>query len=327
MIADSALSHNPVMLAEMLGALDPQNGAQYLDATFGAGGYTRAILNAADCSVIAIDRDPDAIKRANPLTREFGDRFTILCGCFGDMEQLLQQLGVTRLDGIVMDFGLSSPQIDNPARGFSFRADGPLDMRMSLAGPSAADVVNDWPEAELARIIKEYGEERHARRVARAIVSARKETPIETTSALAGIVRSAVPRSRDGIDPATRTFQALRIEVNDELGEIDRALEAAERLLAPEGRLVVVAFHSLEDRRVKAFLTKRSGRGGGGSRHMPQLEPAPATFSLLKGGAQKPTDDEIRLNPRARSARLRAAMRTEVEDQRTRHRVIGGGAS
>ena len=310
MNADSALSHNPVMLAEMLGALDPQNGARYRDATFGAGGYTQAILNAADCSVIAIDRDPQAIARAARLTETYGDRFTILCGCFGDMEDLLKQVGVTQLDGIVMDFGLSSPQIDDPARGFSFRADGPLDMRMSLQGPSAADVVNEWPEAELARIIKEYGEERFAKRVARAIVTARKSAPIETTSALAGIVRSAVPRSKDGIDPATRTFQALRIEVNDELGEIDRALAAAERLLSADGRLVVVAFHSLEDRRVKAFLAKRSGRGAGGSRHLPQQEPAPATFSLLSGGAQKPTSDEIRINPRARSARLRTGIRT-----------------
>ena len=326
MTADSALSHNPVMLAEMLGALDPKNGARYLDATFGAGGYTRAILDAADCSVIAIDRDPDAIKRADGISADYGDRFTILCGCFGDMEQLLLEIGVTRLDGIVMDFGLSSPQIDNPVRGFSFRADGPLDMRMGMTGPSAADVVNEWPESELARIIKDYGEERYARRVARAIVTARTDAPIETTAALATIVRSAVPRSKDGIDPATRTFQALRIEVNDELGEIDRALEAAENLLAPEGRLVVVAFHSLEDRRVKAFLAKRSGRGGGGSRHLPQKEPAPPTFTLLPGGLQKPTEAEIRLNPRSRSARLRAAVRNANTSQQVSNAVSGGAS-
>lgn len=326
MNADGALSHNPVMLAEMLGALDPQNGARYVDATFGAGGYTRAILGAAKCSVIAIDRDPDAIVRAEPLAAEYGDRFTVLCGCFGDMEQLLLEIGITRLDGIVMDFGLSSPQIDNPARGFSFRYDGPLDMRMSLVGPSAADVVNEWPESDLARIIKEYGEERYARRVARAIVAARKESPIETTSALANIVRSAVPRSKDGIDPATRTFQALRIEVNDELGEIDRALEAAEKLLSPQGHLVVVAFHSLEDRRVKAFLAKRSGRGGGGSRHLPQAEPAPPTFTLLPGGLQKPSDTEVRQNPRARSARLRAAIRNNNPLPQTTSTTRGGAS-
>lgn len=323
MAANSALSHNPVMLAEMLGALEPRNGARYLDATFGAGGYTRAILDAADCSVVAIDRDPDAIVRAGDLST-YGDRFTIVCGCFGDMEQLLAQVGITRLDGIVMDLGLSSPQIDNADRGFSFRSDGPLDMRMSMTGPSAADVVNTWPEAELARIIKEYGEERYARRVAKAIVTARTEEPIETTSALASIVRSAVPRSKDGIDPATRTFQALRIEVNDELGEIDRALEAAERLLSPDGRLVVVAFHSLEDRRVKAFLAKRSGRGGGGSRHLPQIDPAPPTFTLLPGGLKKPTDTEIRLNARSRSARLRAAIRNANAIGQTTNTRSGG---
>ncbi len=326
MAANSALSHNPVMLAEMLGALAPKNGARYLDATFGAGGYTSAILDAADCSVVAIDRDPDAIERANALAASYGDRFTIVCGCFGDMEQLLAEVGITRLDGIVMDLGLSSPQIDNPDRGFSFRSDGPLDMRMGMDGPSAADVVNTWPEAELARIIKEYGEERYARRVARDIVAARKEQPIETTSALAAIVRSAVPRSKDGIDPATRTFQALRIEVNDELGEIDRALEAAERLLSPEGRLVVVAFHSLEDRRVKAFLAKRSGRGGGGSRHLPQKEPAPPTFTLLPGGLKKPTEIETRQNPRSRSARLRAAIRNDNAIGQTTNTRSGGAS-
>jgi 16S rRNA (cytosine1402-N4)-methyltransferase len=302
------------MMQEIVTHLAPQGGETHLDGTFGAGGYARAILESADCTLYAIDRDPAAIARGAGLAEEFAGRLTLLAGRFSQMEELLGQVGVTRLDGVVLDLGVSSPQIDDAARGFSFRFEGPLDMRMSLEGPTAADVVNGWDEAELARIIKEYGEERFSRRIARAILAARAEAPIETTGRLASIVRSVVPKSKDGIDPATRTFQALRVEVNDELGELERALVAAERLLAPGGRLVVVSFHSLEDRRVKTFLKARSGRGGGGSRHLPQhpdQQRAPS-FHMESGGVQKPSDAETARNPRARSARLRHAVRTDA---------------
>ncbi|MEQ8443103.1 MAG: 16S rRNA (cytosine(1402)-N(4))-methyltransferase RsmH [Alphaproteobacteria bacterium] len=306
--------HAPVMLAEVIDALSPRDGEVHLDGTFGAGGYTRAILDAGDTRVFAIDRDPEAIARGQDLTQSSGGRLTLLTGTFAEMETLLGEVGVTALDGVVLDLGLSSPQIDTPERGFSFRFDGPLDMRMSLSGPSAADVVNDWPEADLARIIWEYGEERFSRRIARSIVRERAEARIETTSRLAEIVKSCVPRSRDGIDPATRTFQALRIQVNDELGQLDRALAAAERILSPGGRLVVVAFHSLEDRRVKAFLKVRAGKTGGVSRHMPMDASAKSapSFELIQSNALKPSAAETAVNPRARSARLRAARRTNA---------------
>lgn len=306
--------HAPVMLAEVIDALSPRDGEVHLDGTFGAGGYTRAILDAGDTRVFAIDRDPEAIARGQDLTQSSGGRLTLLTGTFAEMETLLGEVGVTALDGVVLDLGLSSPQIDTPERGFSFRFDGPLDMRMSLSGPSAADVVNDWPEADLARIIWEYGEERFSRRIARSIVRERDDARIETTSRLAEIVKSCVPRSRDGIDPATRTFQALRIQVNDELGQLDRALAAAERILSPGGRLVVVAFHSLEDRRVKAFLKVRAGKTGGVSRHMPMDASAKSapSFELIQSNALKPSAAETAVNPRARSARLRAARRTNA---------------
>lgn len=306
--------HAPVMLSEVLQALAPVAGETHLDGTFGAGGYTRGILDTAACSVFGIDRDPEAVPRADKIKGHYGDRFTLLTGTFGEMESLLAQVGVTQLDGVVLDLGVSSPQIDTPERGFSFRFDGPLDMRMSLDGPSAADVVNGWDEAELARIIWEYGEERFSRRIAKAIIRERSDAPIETTGRLAEIVRSCVPKAKDKIDPATRTFQALRIQVNNELEEIDNALLAAERLLAPGGRLVVVAFHSLEDKRIKAFLRTRSGRDGGRSRHLPPglfVDTAPS-FTLPSMGATKPSRAEEALNPRARSARLRQAVRTDA---------------
>jgi 16S rRNA (cytosine1402-N4)-methyltransferase len=227
------------------------------------------------------------------------------------MERLLTARGMTQIDGVALDIGLSSPQIDEPARGFSFRHDGPLDMRMGADGPSAADIVNTADEATLADIIERYGEERFARRIARAIVAARSEQPITRTLQLAEIVRGVVRRAPDGIDPATRTFQALRIYVNDEIGELRRGLAAAERLLAPGGRLAVVSFHSLEDREVKAFLRRRSGGEGGVSRHMPVQTGARApSFALLTRRAVRPGEAEIESNPRARSARLRAAERT-----------------
>lgn len=307
-------AHRPVMLAEVLAVLSPRDGGVYVDGTFGAGGYSRAILDAADCVVWAIDRDPDAIRRGEELAGAHPGRLQLVHGRFGDMERLLRERGVSQVDGLALDLGVSSPQLDDAERGFSFRADGPLDMRMGGEGPSAADAVNGLAEAELEWIIRTFGEERYARRVAQAIVAARRDTRIERTLTLAEIVRGAVPRSRNGIDPATRTFQAIRIYVNDELGELDRALAAAEALLAPGGRLAVVAFHSLEDRRVKAFLRARAGQTPRASRHLPAAteEGRAPTFRLIHGGASKPGREETAANPRARSARLRAAERTNA---------------
>lgn len=304
--------HVPVLLDEVLEALAPRDGAIYVDATFGAGGYSRAILDAADCAVWGLDRDPDAIAEGRPLAESYGGRLTLVEGRFGEMDDLVTARPV---DGVALDLGVSSMQLDRPERGFSFRADGPLDMRMGGSGPSAADLVNGCPEAELADIIYRYGEERRSRRIARAIVEARRSERIERTLQLAEIVRAAVKPRGETIHPATRTFQALRIAVNDELAEIDAGLAAAERLLAPGGRLAVVAFHSLEDRKVKSFLRTRSGALPRTSRHLPattQVDRAP-TFELLLKGARKPTATEISVNPRARSARLRAARRTSAD--------------
>ena len=306
-------AHIPVLAPEMLAALDPQDGQTYLDGTFGLGGYSRAILEAADCAVYALDCDPYAISHGNALAKTFGDRLTMLQGRFGTMIELLRVVGIKRLDGIVLDLGVSSPQLDDAARGFSFRHDGPLDMRMMQDGQTAADIVNGLNEKPLAALIRELGEERHARRVARAIVTARNNSPIESTLQLARIVREALPHAKDGIDPATRTFMALRIHVNNELEELERGLRAAETLLQPGGRLVVVCFHSLEDRRVKNFLRVRSGGAPRVSRHLPQQGPGPTpSFSLVHRSGTTPSDAEITTNPRARSARLRAAIRTDA---------------
>ena len=305
--------HEPVMLAEVIAALQPRDGGTYIDGTFGAGGYTTAILDAADCRVWAIDRDPTAVQRAADLVRRYDGRLTVIEGRFGDMDALMAAHGVGPVDGVALDLGVSSMQIDDPDRGFSFRFDGPLDMRQEMAGPSAADLVNGAEEGVLADIIFKYGEERQARRIAHAIVYARAEGPIATTAQLAEIVRGAYRGARESkIDPATRTFQAIRIEVNRELDELERGLAAAEIVLAPGGRLAVVSFHSLEDRIVKDFLRERSGRTPAASRHLPADPRAsiPATFALPKGSAEKPTDAETRRNPRARSARLRVAERT-----------------
>jgi len=305
---DRAGGHVPVMIDQVLAVLEPRDGAIVVDGTFGAGGYSRAFLDAAQCRVWAIDRDPAAVRRGQDLAQAYGDRLTIVEGCFGDMADLL---GLDEVDGVALDLGLSSPQIDDPARGFSFQHDGPLDMRMTPEGPSAADMVNTLPEDELADIIYRYGEERRSRAVARAIVAARRVAPITRTGALSTIVAGAVPRAKDGLHPATRTFQALRIYVNDELGELQRGLEAAEAMLVAGGRLAVVAFHSLEDRAVKNFLRDRGGRAPRPSRHHPVAPDTPAaTFRLLGGKAVRPGADEIAANPRARSARLRAAERT-----------------
>jgi 16S rRNA (cytosine1402-N4)-methyltransferase len=314
--------HVPVMLAEVLDALAPRAGERILDGTFGVGGYTRAILERADCTVLAVDRDPDAIARAQTLATSFDGRLIPLHGRFGDMDILASGIGVESVDGIALDLGVSSPQIDTAERGFSFRFDGPLDMRMEQSGATAADVVNETDERELADIIFHLGEERYARRVAKAIVAARTTAAIRRTGELADIVRRVVPSGPDkgagrGIDPATRTFQALRIHVNRELDELDQGLEAAERLLAPGGRLVVVSFHSLEDRRVKTFLRGRSGRTANASRHAPeaitgrtgQRQP---TFTLASTRPLAPSEAETSTNRRARSARLRVGHRTDA---------------
>jgi 16S rRNA (cytosine1402-N4)-methyltransferase len=308
--------HKPVLLDEVIAALNPRADAIYVDGTFGGGGYSRAILEAAPCRLIGIDRDPAACDRGNTLSEEFGGRLTVLCGCFGDMTALLADHGINAVDGIALDLGVSSFQIDQAERGFSFRQDGPLDMRMSSDGPSAAYVVNGAPEEALADIIYRYGEERRSRRIARAIVAARRDAPIERTAQLAEIVRACYPPPRksatDTIDPATRTFQALRIYVNDELGELARGLDAAESLLGDGGRLAIVSFHSLEDRIVKLFLRDRTGKTPNASRHAPASSagtPAPS-FTLLSRAAIKPQTAEITTNPRARSARLRTAERT-----------------
>ena len=299
-------AHTPVLLSEVIAALAPRDGAVYLDSTFGGGGYSDALLKTAQCTVVALDRDPSAIREGEALARRYPGRLSVIEGRFSEMERLLEPHGVTRLAGVAFDLGVSSPQIDDAARGFSFRSDGPLDMRMGSSGRTAADLVNTASEADLAEIIRDYGEERFARRIARAIVAAR---PLTRTGELAALIRRVVPEA-GGIDSATRSFQALRIAVNDELDELDRGLAAAERMLEPGGRLAVVAFHSLEDRQVKNFLRLRSGGAPRASRHLPGTRQAAASFRLINRKPITPSAAEIARNPRARSARLRAAERT-----------------
>jgi 16S rRNA (cytosine1402-N4)-methyltransferase len=304
--------HVPVLLAEVLAALAPKDGALYVDGTFGAGGYSEALLAAAHCRVIAIDRDPEAVRRGAALVERHGGRLKLVEGCFGEMDRLVLAAEDAPVAGVAFDLGVSSMQLDERERGFSFRFDGPLDMRMSGSGPSAADLLAALSEGELARLIGTLGEERFAARAARAIVRAQRRAPIRRTGQLAEIVRAALPPQKEGgIDPATRTFQALRMAVNDELGELDRGLAAAERLLMPKGRLAVVSFHSLEDRRVKIFLRQRSGGAPRVSRHEPAAAARPVpSFTLLTRRPLRPAAEEIARNPRARSARLRAAERT-----------------
>lgn len=312
-------THIPVLLDEVVSALQPKAGEVYVDGTFGAGGYTMAVLEAAKCRVIAIDRDPDAIERAAQFRARYGERFDIREGCFGEMTALLAEIGLSTVDGIMLDIGVSSYQLDEGERGFSFQKDGPLDMRMGQSGETAADVVNEYEEAALADIIYKFGEERRSRRVAAAIVRRRAEEPFTRTLDLAGVIEAALGRApikkgRKVVHPATKTFQALRIHVNDELGELERGLVAAESLLRPGGRLVVVSFHSLEDRIVKNFMAERSGRVPAASRHMPMQmgnERSPS-FRLESKSAVKPTDEEQSRNPRARSSRLRVAVRTDA---------------
>lgn len=301
--------HVPVLLNGVLDVLAPRDGAMYVDGTFGGGGYARAILDAADCRVLGIDRDPDAIARGQALIAQYKGRLTLLQGEFSQMDALLARAGETASDGVVLDLGVSSFQFDQGERGFSFRHDGPLDMRMSREGASAADVVNTADEKTLASILRRLGEERHAGRVARAIIAAR---PLSRTAQLADVVAKALgpAAARHAIHPATRTFQALRIHVNDELGELERGLHAAENILREGGRLAVVSFHSLEDRMVKRFLSERSQLASRGSRHTPEAGRDHAqTFRLITTKPVVAGLDETERNPRARSARLRAAER------------------
>jgi 16S rRNA (cytosine1402-N4)-methyltransferase len=308
-VAGGLARHIPVLARPVIDFLGIRAGGIYIDATFGNGGYTRLILETSGSQVLAIDRDPTAIAAGAALVEASVGRLTLAQGRFSDLDAIAQAHGIAAVDGVVLDVGVSSMQLDDAERGFSFRHDGPLDMRMGAEGPSAADVIAAASERDLAAVIATLGEERHARAVARAIVRTRREAPIQTTAALADLVGRVV-RSRPGeIHPATRTFQALRILVNDELGELAAALAAAERILKPGGRLAVVAFHSLEDRIVKTFLTERS-RIGGGSRHQPEIPREPPSFQVLTRRPVIAADAEIAANPRARSAKLRAAERT-----------------
>jgi 16S rRNA (cytosine1402-N4)-methyltransferase len=303
------MSHVPVMLAEVLAALNLRDGGHYVDGTFGGGGYARAILEACDCRVLGIDRDPEAIARGQALVAAYPGRLTLMHGAFSDMDRLLAASGETSTNGVVLDLGVSSFQFDEPARGFSFRADGPLDMRMAAEGMSAADFLNTADEREIADVLVRYGEERQARRIAKAIVKARPlSRTLELAELVAGVLGPAALRLP--IHPATRTFQALRIHVNDELGELARALEAATAILAPAGRLAVVAFHSLEDRIVKRFLVERGKPATQPSRHAPATAPAvQPQYRLVSPKPLTPGEAEIHANPRARSAKLRAAER------------------
>jgi 16S rRNA (cytosine1402-N4)-methyltransferase len=307
----SSAAHIPVLGREAIDYLAPREGGLYVDATFGAGGYSRAILDVPGTQVIGIDRDRTAIAGGFGLVDRSGGRLRLIEDRFSNLAEICASQGTAAVDGVVMDVGVSSMQLDQAGRGFSFRLDGPLDMRMGQAGPTAADVVARASEGDLADIIYLFGEERHSRKVARAIVAARAASPITTTRALADLV-GLVVRSKPGdIHPATRTFQALRIFVNEELDELQAALAAAERVLKPGGRLVVVSFHSLEDRIVKNFLNERA-RTGGGSRHLPEIAQAAPSFELLTRRPVVAGEQEVALNPRARSAKLRAAARTEA---------------
>jgi 16S rRNA (cytosine1402-N4)-methyltransferase len=308
-MSSSAPRHIPVLGREAVALLNPRDGGTYVDATFGAGGYSRMILDVQGTRVLGIDRDRTAIAGGFDLVDQSSGRLTLVEDRFSNLAEICAAQGLQEVDGVVMDIGVSSMQLDEADRGFSFRLGGPLDMRMGHDGPTAADVIARASEADLANIIYIFGEERHSRGVARAIVAARKEAPITTTRALADIVAKVVWPKPGEIHPATRTFQALRIFVNAELDELHLALAAAERVLKPGGRLVVVSFHSLEDRIVKNFLGERA-KAGGGSRHLPEIAQAAPSFAVLTKRPVMANEDEISANPRARSAKLRAAERS-----------------
>ena len=306
--------HIPVMLSEVIDALEPKDGEHFIDGTFGAGGYTRGLLESARCSVLAIDRDPGAARFARVLESDFPGRLKFVLGRYAEMRDIAEREDIAAVDGVTLDLGVSSMQLDEPERGFSFIQAGPLDMRMGREGPTASDLVNTLPERDLAAIIATLGEEKRARAITRAIVERRAKAPIERTGELADIVARVLGRRHDETKhPATRTFQALRLYLNEELLELARGLSAAEHMLKPKGRLAVVTFHSLEDRIAKRFLAARSTPTRA-SRHLP--EPGHPTFApsfrLLNRRQVSPSKDEIRLNPRARSARLRAGERTDA---------------
>lgn len=297
--------HIPVMLKEVLENLSPLSGEVYVDATFGNGGYTEAILKSAECKVIAIDRDPNVLPRVKELQEKYGKRFEFRQGQFGDFKELIDE----PINGAVFDIGVSSMQLDQSERGFSFSKEAPLDMRMSCSGRSAADIVNETPEKELADLIYKYGEERKSRQIAFKIAEYRKTKPISTTKELADIIYTVIHRTPNSIDPATRTFQALRIAVNNELDELENGLKGAVELLKPQGRLVVVTFHSLEDRIVKTFFKEQSGKNTGVSRYMPVAPQADNACLTDCTKAIVPTQEEIEANKRARSAKLRCAVK------------------
>lgn len=314
----TAAPHAPVLLDEVIEALSPRAGDVIIDATFGAGGYTRAIL-ATGATVIALDRDPTVQPHADAVANDYPGKFQLVRTPFSGLAEAFAGTGEARLDGVVFDIGVSSMQLDQAERGFSFMRDGPLDMRMSAnsdhGGETAADIVNTWDHGPMAHIFKLYGDERQSGRVATAILRRRVEKPFERTLDLAAVVEKALGGRRGAaIHPATRVFQALRIAVNDELGELRAGLEAAEAALAPGGRLAVVTFHSLEDRIVKAFLTERTGNAPGGSRHAPvAIDTRKPSFTLAFKGAREAGEAELATNPRARSAKLRAAVRTDAQ--------------
>lgn len=298
-------THFPVMLPQVLETLRPQDGGIYVDATFGNGGYTEAVLNAANCKVIALDRDPNVLPRVKELQALYGNRLEFRAGCFGDFTGLVSE----QIDGAVFDIGVSSMQLDQGERGFSFSKDAPLDMRMSQSGQTAADIVNTLPESQLADLIYQYGEERKSRQIAAKIAAARKLKKIQTTKELAEIIYSVIRRSPNSIDPATRTFQALRIAVNDELGELQKGLSGATARLKPQGRLVVVDFHSLEDRIVKTFFKNNTGKARHVSRYA--AKPQEQDNAIFKECSKVilPSEEEVRNNSRSRSAKLRYAVK------------------
>lgn len=303
---DKGQGHFSVMLPEVLANLAPKSGETIIDGTFGGGGYTRAILEAADCNVIALDRDETAITRGQDMVTEFAPRLKLIQSEFSKMAEL----GLGQVDGIVLDIGVSSFQIDNAERGFSFMQNGPLDMRMGGDGETAAEILSEYSEKELADIFWKYGEEKNSRKIARAIVHDRGEKPFETTIQLASLIERLSGFKKERIHPATRVFQALRIYVNDELGELEKALDAAEQILKPNGRLVVVSFHSLEDRIVKHFFASR-GPQSQGSRFAPNMDMTPPSFEIISKKAILPSDEETEINPRSRSAKMRVGIRTQ----------------
>jgi 16S rRNA (cytosine1402-N4)-methyltransferase len=322
-MAGGPVRHIPVLLQEVLDALSPQQGQWVLDGTFGFGGYSTAIMKAG-ANVLGVDRDPEAAERAAVLQGTFGSQLKFQAGCFGELAEIAEEQGLAPLDAVVLDIGVSSMQLDDAHRGFSFMQDGPLDMRMAQSGTSAADVVNGYESKDLAQIFKQLGEEKQARRIAEAIVAQRAQQPFETTLDLANCIEKAVGRKpQQKIHPATRVFQALRIFVNAELDELVDGLVAAEKCLKPGGRLVVVTFHSLEDRIVKRFFQERSKKHAGGSRYMPEQALAEPSFEMIVKGAVGPGDEELERNPRARSAKLRAAYRTEAPVHSLDARALG----